>query len=233
MVLPMRSGGSSSSCSTSTLMNRFVRIPYTKKMACAICNIRRPKRYCPGVRGEICTLCCGTEREETVSCPLDCSYLQQAHQIERDKTPPLEGNRISNPDIKVSDSFLEENETLLGQLGRSLMEAALETDGAIDYDVREALEALITTYRTLQSGVYYESRPTNPLAANLCRIIRTNLAEFEKEHKIRDAAVLGMLVFLQRIELNLNNGRKKGRAFIDFLQGFVAFKEPAASPLII
>ena len=47
--------------------------------------------------------------------------------------------------------------------------AALDTPGAVDYDVREALEALIRTYRTLESGVYYESVPANPLAANIYR----------------------------------------------------------------
>ncbi len=202
-------------------------------MACAICNIRRPKRYCPGVRGEICTLCCGTEREETVSCPLDCSYLQQAHEIEREKTAGIEAGQIPNPDIKLPDNFIEENEKLLGFIGSSLREAALDSEGAIDNDVREALDALIATYRTLQSGIYYESRPQNPLAANICVGLRKDLEEFERELKIRDAAVLGVLVFLQRIELNLNNGRKKGRAFIDFLQGFGALEEPETSPLIV
>ena len=42
--------------------------------------MRRPKRFCPGVRGDICTICCGTEREITVDCPLDCVYLREAHQ---------------------------------------------------------------------------------------------------------------------------------------------------------
>ena len=59
--------------------------------------------------------------------------------------------------------FLHENEELLVFLGRGIMRAALEAD-AVDNDVREALEALIRTYRTLQSGVYYETRPSNPLA---------------------------------------------------------------------
>ena len=173
------------------------------------------------------------EREETVSCPLDCSYLQQAHEIEREKAPALPAGQISNPDIKVSDNFLEENEKLLGFLGSSLMEAALDTEGAIDNDAREALEALIMTYRTLQSGIYYESRPQNLLAAEICLSVREDLKAFEREHKIRDVAVLGVLVFLQRIELKLNNGRKKGRAFIDFLQGFVGFEETEESSLIV
>ena len=49
-------------------------------MNCAICETRRPRRYCPGVRGEICAICCGTAREVTVDCPLDCPYLRGSPQ---------------------------------------------------------------------------------------------------------------------------------------------------------
>ena len=34
-----------------------------------------------------------------------------------------------------------------------------------------------------------------------------------------DSEVLALLVFFQRLEINRNNGRKRGRAFIDFIRG--------------
>jgi hypothetical protein len=37
---------------------------------------------------------------------------------------------------------------------------------------------------------------------------------------IRSETVLGILVFMQRLEYSRNNGRKRSRAFIDFLHGF-------------
>jgi hypothetical protein len=52
-------------------------------------------------------------------------------------------------------------------LGSRLLEASLAQPGAVDSDVRDALESLIRTYRTLQSGLYYETRPTNLIAAGL------------------------------------------------------------------
>src|SRR5437868_5223294 len=109
-------------------------------MVCAICEIRRPKRFCPGVRGEICSLCCGAEREVSVHCPLECNYLQDARK--HDKTPPVDPDKFPNQDIRVTDDFLHENEDLLVVLGRSIMTAALQAD-AVDNDVREALDALI------------------------------------------------------------------------------------------
>ena len=44
---------------------------------------------------------------------------------------------------------------------------------------------------------------------------------------VRDTDVLGVLVMLQRMEFARNNGRARGRAFIDFLrQEFPEFAPP-------
>ena len=162
-----------------------------------------------------------------MECPLDCEYLQQARQHE--KAPPFDSAQAPNQDIRVPENFFDEHQGLLAFLSITLTQAALRTPGAVDFDVREALDALIRTYRTLQSGVYYESRPANPLAAGLCDGVQEALAAFRRQEPervgrttIRDADVLGILIFLQRLELNWNNGRRRGRAFLDFLRGYYA-----------
>jgi len=127
-------------------------------MACAICRVRKPRRYCPGVRGDICTLCCGNEREVTVECPFDCPYLEEARKHER--TQLVNPDTFPNQDIRLKEEFLEEHEELLVAAGRSLLQAALDTPGAVDTDVREALDGLIRTSRTLQSGAYSTPRKT-------------------------------------------------------------------------
>ena len=106
-------------------------------MACKICEVRRPRRACPGVGGEICAPCCGTQREETVSCPLDCAYLREARSHE--KPAPADPEQIPNRDIQIDDSFLQRNEVLLAVIIQALARATLATAGAVDYDVREAL----------------------------------------------------------------------------------------------
>jgi hypothetical protein len=208
---------------------------YTKEMACAICETRRPRRFCPGVRGDICPVCCGTEREVTVDCPLDCEYLIEARK--HDKPIPLTGADLPNRDIQVSEKLLRENELLLTYLCNGLLRAAMEMPGVVDLDVREALESLIRTYRTLQSGVYYESRPANPLAHAVYDGIQHAATEYREEEKkqlgmtrTRDADVLAMLVFLQHFELDRNNGRKRGRAFIQTLGNFYVDMLPSAEP---
>ena len=71
-------------------------------MACAICNERKEKRFCPAMHAKICAQCCGEQREVTLDCPSDCPYLQQAreHEKRRAKAPRgrTEAQRIHHRD---------------------------------------------------------------------------------------------------------------------------------------
>ena len=113
----------------------------------------------------------------------------------------------------------------------------MEKERAVDRDAQEALEALIQTYRTLESGLIYETRPPNPYAAAIQDALKQSIDELSKEttetsgmHTLRDADVLGTLVFLERLGLHHRNGRPRGRAFYDFLREY--FPAPAAEPLL-
>ncbi|MGD0297125.1 MAG: hypothetical protein ABSE86_08410 [Bryobacteraceae bacterium] len=198
-------------------------------MKCKICETRKPRRHCPGVGADICSICCGNEREVTVNCPLNCEYLMEARLHE--KLQPVNPEQVPNQDIRVSEDFLREHEPLLIFMGAKLLDASLETAGAVDSDVREALDSLIRTYRTLQSGLYYESRPNNLVAAAIHQKIQDAIQELRKELSekgstaIRDAEILGVLVFLERVGMHQNNGRPKGRSFIDYLRAHFPQKQ--------
>lgn len=168
-----------------------------------------------------------------MDCPLDCEFLIESRK--REKGPSLEGVELPNRDIPVTETFLRNHESLLTFLAAALLSRALETPGLVDFDAREALDCLIRTYRTLQSGVYYESRPNNPLAGAIYSAVQEAAEEFRKQEqqhlgmtRTRDADVLGMLVFLQHFELERNNGRKRGRAFLQALHDFYAEAQPPA-----
>ena len=208
-------------------------------MECKICETRKPKRYCPGVRGDICPQCCGNEREVSVDCPFDCEYLRTAREHER--RPEVDPDQFPNKEIRITEEFLSKNQHTLYFAGQTLVEAALGTPGAVDLDVREALESLVRTYRTLESGLYYESRPTSPVAAAVHAQLQQRIQEYRQNIDrnagmtvVRDAEILGILVFLQRLEIQHSNGRRRGRAFIDFLRGYFAQGEmqPESSSLI-
>ncbi|MEO7145567.1 MAG: hypothetical protein ABI165_18890, partial [Bryobacteraceae bacterium] len=98
-------------------------------MQCRICETRRPRRYCPAVRADICPMCCGSEREVTLDCPLDCEYLQEARKHERPRQ--LRSEDFPNRDIPVTEAFLREHDDLLLFTSRALLAAAFETPGAV------------------------------------------------------------------------------------------------------
>ena len=188
---------------------------------CKICNQRRAKRHCPGADGEICPICCAEQREVTIECPRECPHLREARAHEAKVVPTID--QVPNRDIEVSEDFVRQQEHLVLMLGNTLTRA-MEKGKAVDSDAREALEAIIQTYRTRQSGLIYESKPANPYAAEIVEALESMIEELAKKveeatgtNTVRDADLLGTLIFLQRLALQYNNGRRRGRVFYDFL----------------
>jgi len=145
-------------------------------------------------------------------------------------------DQLPNLDIRLSEKFLRDTEPLVFTLAVAL-KRAMEAGGAVDFDAREGLEAEIRTYRTMQAGLIYDTRASNPYAAAIQQKLREAVEEFRKEliqesgmHTVRDADVLGVLVFLQRLEMRYNNGRRRGRAFRDFLAGYLP---EASTPAVL
>jgi hypothetical protein len=188
-------------------------------MKCAICEERKPRRHCPGVQGEICPACCGKERENTVACPLDCVYLREARL--REKAVAVNRADIPFSDIQVPRQFVKEHEAVFFLAVDSVVKAIHSTPPAIDSDVRDALESLIRTYKTLQSGLVYETRPENPAAVEIYHRVQRRLADGCTEiaaktgTSVRDTEVLSGLILLHRLTYRYNNGRRRGRVFID------------------
>jgi hypothetical protein len=200
---------------------------------CKLCEKKRARRYCPGVSGEICPTCCGTERENTIDCPSDCEFLQEARV--REKPVPLTEEEFPHKDIKVSEEFLREHEHVVMFVSTALARA-MEKARAVDRDAQEALDALIQTYRTLESGLIYETRSPNPYAAAIQDDLKRAIEELTKKltetagmHTLRDTEVLGTLVFLERLGLHHRNGRPRGRAFYDFLRAYFPAEAPEST----
>jgi len=145
----------------------------------------------------------------------------------REAVPEVNEADVPNRDVRVSEQFIRDHEPVVFALAVALKHA-IEEGRAVDFDAREALSAMIRTYRTLESGLLYETQPTNPYAAGIqerlkaaVEELRKNLAAETGMNTLRDADVLGVLVFLERLELQHNNGRRRGRAFLDFLRVYL------------
>ena len=190
---------------------------------CQMCEKRRAKRACPGVHGDICPQCCGEQREVTILCPLDCEFLVEARK--HDRPPEMAKTPLPHLDVPLTEQFMRDHHDLVLFTSFTLVAAALETEGAVDADVREALEAMIKTLRTLDTGLLYETRPANHFAAAIqTRVqvafedVKARMAEQTGLTTLRDAEFLGVLVFLVRVAAQHDNRRPRGRAFLDFLR---------------
>jgi hypothetical protein len=197
---------------------------------CKLCQKKRARRHCPGLSGEICPGCCGAERENSIDCPQACEYLQEARLREHSAATPEDN--LAHPDIRISEEFLSQHEDLVVWISGALVRS-MEAARAVDSDAREALDALIRTYRTRESGLIYETRPANPYAAQVQDALKDSIQELSKAaaeasgmHSLRDADILGVLVFLERVELQHASGRRRGRAFYDFLCRHFPANEP-------
>ena len=200
-------------------------------MSCAICEIRKEKRFCPAVHGRICPQCCGEQREVTLECPSDCPYLVQAHEHEK----PRSADQIDPAglflQVELSDQFLYENEHLLMGLTYALAKAARADRSLHDQDLIAALVVLSKSYeRRVNSGLHYEQPLTSETQRRAAAEIETMVKEYreaEQQHTgystLRDSEVLKALVFLVRLAHGRTSGRPKSRAFVEFL--FTQFPE--------
>ncbi len=194
-------------------------------MACAICDTRKEKRFCPAVHGRICPVCCGREREVTLDCPNTCVYLQQARQFEKPRSVEDLPAESLFPQIEVSEGFLRESQELLAGFWFALVKRMRADRGLNDREVIAALRSLAKSYETrVNSGLHYEPPTTSVPQQAIIDEINTMLnhyRETEQKHlgytPLRDGDVLRLLVFVLRFAEMRTSGRPKSRAFLDWL----------------
>lgn len=217
-------------------------------MSCAICELRKEKRFCPAVHGRICPQCCGEQREVTLDCPSECPYLQQAR--EHEKPRPAEQFDAASLflQVEISEQFTYEREHLLMGLSYSLVKAARTDRTLNDRDVIAALTSMCASYeRLVNSGLHYQQ----PVAGHAQLGVAAQVEEMIKQYReaeqkqlgystLRDGDVLKSLVFLLRLAHGRTSGRPKSRAFIDFLyaqfpekESSVVTPQEAASRIIV
>jgi hypothetical protein len=194
-------------------------------LSCAICEIRKEKRFCPAVHGRICPQCCGEQREVTLDCPSDCAYLQQAREHEKPR-PAYQCDAASLfLQVEISEQFTYEREHLLMGLSYALTKAAQADRSLNDRDLIAALSAMCTSYeRLVNSGLHYEQPLTSVAQQAAAAQVEEMLKQYrEAEQKqlghstLRHSDVLKALAFLVRLGHGRTSGRPKSRAFIDFL----------------
>jgi hypothetical protein len=194
-------------------------------VACPICEKRKSARFCPSKGEKICAVCCGTEREVTIDCPSDCSYLISAHRYE-------DGHQRALPadtpllDEKIPQDVFYTHQQLMSALAFAIARFCTVQPTAVDTDVLAAIQALAQTYKTLSSGIIYEKPPDAPLPRELYAALIALISEVKKQQAersdtaaLKDLELFYLWVFLYRMGLLRTNGRPRSRRFIEFLRG--------------
>ena len=205
------------------------------ELSCAICEVRKEKRFCPAVHGRICAQCCGEQREVTLDCPSDCPYLQQSREHEKPRSAEQFDAGSLFLQVEISEQFTYEREHLLMGLSYALAKAARADRSLNDRDLIAALSAMSSSYeRLVNSGLHYEQ----PLASAAQHAAAAQVEEMVKQFReaeqkqlgysnLRDSDVLKALVFLLRLGHGRTSGRPRSRAFIDFLSAQFPEKQSA------
>jgi hypothetical protein len=196
-------------------------------LICPICQKRKAKRFCPARAETICPVCCGTEREVTIDCPSECPHLIASRENEYQRRD-LDRGEMPFPDAKIEASFVADHEDLLLELSYAICLFARDNSTLVDSDVVAVLKSLAEAYRTLASGIVYESPPAHPMQRELYELVKTLLGKYRKGEpgeivvapvrSILNGEVRDTLIFLAQLGALRCNGRPKGRAYLDFLR---------------
>ena len=194
-------------------------------MSCPICEKRKEGRYCPAKAEKICAVCCGTEREVTISCPVDCGYLAAAHRYEdqQKRSIPTDTPFLAE---RIPEGTLHVHQPLMAALAFTAAKACMSQPTATDPDVLAALTALAESYKTLIAGIYYEKIPDIPVRREIYNALKALLDDLKQKQAaagtletLKNQDIFFVVVFLFRMGLLRSNGRPRSRRYIEFLRG--------------
>ena len=193
-------------------------------MACPICEKRKAARFCPAKGEQICSVCCGTEREVTITCPVDCAHLLAAHRYEDEHPRHLPAD-TPLLDEKVPSQIIHTHQHIMGAMAFSIAKFCVSQTTITDAEVLAAIQALAETYKTLRTGIYYEKPPEAPLPRQLYAAVAASINEVKERQTeragfsaLKDSDIFYLLVFLYRMGLLRGNGRPRSRRYIEFLR---------------
>jgi hypothetical protein len=193
-------------------------------VSCPICEKRKAARFCPAKGEKICAVCCGTEREVTIDCPVDCSFLIAAHRYEDEHQRELPADTPLLDETIPSD-IVHTQQQLMAALAFTTAKFCASQPAATDAEVLIALQSLAETYKTLRTGIYYEKPPDAQLPRELYGALTAFINEVKQQQAertgfsgMKDSDIFYLLVFLYRMGLLRTNGRPRSRRYIEFLR---------------
>jgi hypothetical protein len=214
------------------ILGRFC-YPKELQLSCPLCNQRKVKRFCPARGEKICAVCCGTEREVTIDCPMDCPHLLSSRNYGAGRRE-VDWSQVPFADVQIPHDFAQSHSPLLIALSAAIWDYVRAHREVVDADAVAALQALAESYRTLSSGIYYEKPPEYLYRRELYQALKAGIEQFKQSETerqglttTRDSDIRDVLIVFTQIGAARSNGRPKSRAFLDIIRVQLGAQPPA------
>ena len=108
---------------------------------CMVCKKKKGKRNCPALGGTICALCCGTNKEKEIDCPVDCFFLSKSKKYftdRQDSQKIIDFDREMKSIIGNEDPYVDVLQNI-----EAIISKICTKQGDCDKDVVVALEYIM------------------------------------------------------------------------------------------
>lgn len=189
--------------------------------ACPYCTQRKGKRPCPALGGLICSPCCGEHRLVRISCPSDCTYLDNGSDYQQ--------KRLGEQFMPIRRDFYRELSGLGGEKAVALFNLIeIVTfgyfEGRRDGQDAEVVASIQALRRTL-SPLHVPSAPMPVFAEHLKKEYET----FKKQNPEQITDTLSAPEVLDRVITFVSEFSGKdfqSRRFLGGLVGYVKTYHP-------
>jgi hypothetical protein len=198
-------------------------------MKCCLCDQRKAKRHCPAKHALICAQCCGEKRVLEVDCPESCEFLISGR--ERDAQEYAKHIRRLDPVAQQrSKRVFLEHQDAIAYLEYTIAHERLMSRNLTDRDVEQAVEILLSTYKTEDKGVLYETTSDDLKIDSVRRELRTVIESLRnpegKESKgivdpkitrLTLSASIDCLEYIRSLILAFREDRHSSTGYVNFL----------------
>lgn len=213
-------------------------------MKCILCEKRKAKRSCPAKETQICPQCCGEKRVLEIECPESCEYLKAGR--EREAADYQKRLQSMDPTARQKHrQILFDYQNVIAHLEFAISRQRILSRDLSDKDVVQAVDSLLETYKTEDSGLLYERTEENLRIESLRRRLREIVESFRnpggeeakgivdpKNTRLQLGAAIDCLKFIRALAAAYLEDRNSGSGYVDFLARIIPREESQKSIIV-
>lgn len=146
---------------------------------CELCEKRKPKRYCPAKKTNICPVCCGEKRGVTINCPLDCQYYVEGQKHQQQKVMHQRIKKEGARSYARRAELYKHNPELFAHLEKCFVAVYRADKGMTNKDLVSGLDLAHKTLETEKKGIIYQHQSGNKYADEISNHVIGIISQFK------------------------------------------------------